>query len=172
MAAGEGRRLRPVTERWPKPILPIDGKPVVAMLLRELAAAGIELGAHTVTHPDLSRLDRESCLREMVESREAIERLTGATVRTFAYPFCRYGDAAVAAAREAGFLAAVTCEGRGGWAPYEMKRALLTGKDGFSSFLLKAADAYQPLFESVPGRAARATTRAARRRVRALGEQP
>jgi dTDP-glucose pyrophosphorylase len=41
MAAGEGRRLRPLTERWPKPILPIDGRPVIATLLRELAAAGI-----------------------------------------------------------------------------------------------------------------------------------
>jgi glucose-1-phosphate thymidylyltransferase len=41
MAAGEGTRLRPLTERWPKPILPIDGRPVVATLLRELAAAGV-----------------------------------------------------------------------------------------------------------------------------------
>src|SRR5438552_3342416 len=39
MAAGEGRRLRPLTERWPKPVLPIDGRPVLATLLRELAAA-------------------------------------------------------------------------------------------------------------------------------------
>jgi NDP-sugar pyrophosphorylase family protein len=39
MAAGEGTRLRPLTERWPKPVLPIDGKPVVATLLRELARA-------------------------------------------------------------------------------------------------------------------------------------
>jgi NDP-sugar pyrophosphorylase family protein len=40
MAAGEGTRLRPLTERWPKPILPIDGRPVIASLLRELAYAG------------------------------------------------------------------------------------------------------------------------------------
>jgi NDP-sugar pyrophosphorylase family protein len=39
MAAGEGRRLRPLTERWPKPVLPIDGRPVIASLARELAAA-------------------------------------------------------------------------------------------------------------------------------------
>ncbi len=39
MAAGEGRRLRPLTETWPKPVLPIDGRPVLATLLRELAAA-------------------------------------------------------------------------------------------------------------------------------------
>jgi CTP:molybdopterin cytidylyltransferase MocA len=40
MAAGEGRRLRPLTERWAKPVLPIDGRPVLATLLRELAAGG------------------------------------------------------------------------------------------------------------------------------------
>lgn len=40
MAAGEGTRLRPLTERWPKPVLPIDGRPVLATLLREVAAAG------------------------------------------------------------------------------------------------------------------------------------
>jgi NDP-sugar pyrophosphorylase family protein len=40
MAAGEGTRLRPLTERWPKPVLPVDGRPVIATLLRELAAAG------------------------------------------------------------------------------------------------------------------------------------
>src|SRR5437763_1711131 len=40
LAAGEGRRLRPVTERWPKAVLPIDGRPVVGTLLRELRRAG------------------------------------------------------------------------------------------------------------------------------------
>jgi NDP-sugar pyrophosphorylase family protein len=39
MAAGEGTRMRPLTLRWPKPLLPIDGRPVLATLLRELAAA-------------------------------------------------------------------------------------------------------------------------------------
>jgi NDP-sugar pyrophosphorylase family protein len=42
MAAGEGRRLRPLTESWPKPVLPIDGVPVIAALMRELAASGLE----------------------------------------------------------------------------------------------------------------------------------
>lgn len=41
MAAGEGRRLRPLTERWAKPVLPIDGRPVIATLLRGLAEAGV-----------------------------------------------------------------------------------------------------------------------------------
>ena len=40
MAAGEGRRLRPLTERWPKPLLPVDGRPVLGSLLRELVGGG------------------------------------------------------------------------------------------------------------------------------------
>ena len=42
LAAGVGSRLRPLTERWAKPVLPIDGRPVIATLLRELAAAAVE----------------------------------------------------------------------------------------------------------------------------------
>jgi NDP-sugar pyrophosphorylase family protein len=42
MAAGDGRRLRPLTERYAKAVLPIDGRPVIVTLLHELRAAGIE----------------------------------------------------------------------------------------------------------------------------------
>jgi NDP-sugar pyrophosphorylase family protein len=42
MAAGEGTRLRPLTERWAKPVLPIDGRAVLSTFLRELAAARCE----------------------------------------------------------------------------------------------------------------------------------
>jgi NDP-sugar pyrophosphorylase family protein len=48
MAAGEGSRLRPITESWPKPVLPIDGRAVIATLLRDLAAARVER-AYVVT---------------------------------------------------------------------------------------------------------------------------
>ena len=39
IAAGLGTRLRPLTERYAKPVLPIDGQPVISRLLRELADA-------------------------------------------------------------------------------------------------------------------------------------
>ena len=42
MAAGEGRRLRPLTDRYAKPVLPIDGRPVIVGVLHELRGAGIE----------------------------------------------------------------------------------------------------------------------------------
>jgi NDP-sugar pyrophosphorylase family protein len=50
MAAGEGRRLRPLTERWAKPALPIDGRPVVGTLLRELATAGVQQATVVTGH--------------------------------------------------------------------------------------------------------------------------
>ena len=131
--------------------------------LRELVAAGFEIGAHTVSHPDLSRLGFDECLREMRESRDELERTLGVEVRTFAYPSCHYGPAAVEAARAAGFTAAVTCQGLGSWKRYELRRSLVSGKDGTASFLVKLTGLYEPLFGQPARPALRAaTTRAYR----------
>lgn len=50
MAAGLGLRLRPLTERYAKPVLPIDGRPVIARLLRELFAGGCRSATVVVGH--------------------------------------------------------------------------------------------------------------------------
>ena len=42
MAAGAGTRLQPVSELWPKAVLPIDGRAVLAALLHDLRAAECE----------------------------------------------------------------------------------------------------------------------------------
>jgi peptidoglycan/xylan/chitin deacetylase (PgdA/CDA1 family) len=138
--------------------------------LLDLHAAGVELGAHTVTHPNMEELSYEENLDEIVRSRDFLRDLTGEPVRTFAYPFCKYNDDAMRAARDAGFEAAVTCQWRGSWDPFEMKRVMITGKDGPPSFALKAWEMYGRLFHSAPGRVARTATRGVRRRVRAARE--
>jgi peptidoglycan/xylan/chitin deacetylase (PgdA/CDA1 family) len=143
-----------------------EARMMTAAEVRALAAAGIEIGAHSVTHSDLSELDFESCLREMTESRLSLEKMTGTSVRTFAYPYCRYGKDAVEAARAAGFSTAVTCQGHGSWDPYTLKRSLITGKDALPTFLLKLTDVYQPLFDSLPVRFVRSSTRGLRERHR------
>ncbi len=122
--------------------------------LRELAAAGWELGAHTVTHADLATLDYDGCVREIEGSCEALERILGAPVETVAYPFGSYGPAAVSAARNAGLLAAVTT-GSGSWEPYELTRAMIGAADPFVVVLLKMTDRYEPLLRLVPLRAIR-----------------
>ena len=42
LAAGRGERLRPLTERMPKPMIPIGGEPLIVHQLRWLRRAGIE----------------------------------------------------------------------------------------------------------------------------------
>ncbi len=74
------------------------------------AAARIELGAHSVSHPLMSRLPYAEQLGEARQSKRAVEALAGRAVESFAYPYGDFSDSSVAAAREAGFQSACTCD--------------------------------------------------------------
>jgi peptidoglycan/xylan/chitin deacetylase (PgdA/CDA1 family) len=126
--------------------------------VRALAAAGWEIGAHTMTHPDLSQLDYDGCLSEIESSRDALAKMSGARIETFAYPFGHYGPAAVAATRDAGLRAAVTT-GSGSWAPFTLTRAMISSRDPLAITLLKMADRYEPLVGSPVLRFARYASR-------------
>lgn len=136
--------------------------------LLELDAAGVELGAHTVSHADLALLDLAACRDEIEGSRAHLQALLGHPVDAFAYPYFRFGPSALTAVREAGFASAVTGGGLGGWDPLRLERAMITGRDGTASFLAKLAGVYHPLHGSRDGVAARRLTRSTRRVVRGL----
>ncbi len=75
--------------------------------IRELSADGMKLGAHTLTHPFLTRVRSDETLqREILGSKEIIERRTGAAVTSLAYPFGQYDERVVLAAKAAGFSSA------------------------------------------------------------------
>lgn len=42
LAGGEGIRLRPYTTVLPKPLLPVNGKPIIEIIIRQLAKSGVE----------------------------------------------------------------------------------------------------------------------------------
>jgi len=55
--------------------------------VRELSALGIEIGAHTRTHPDLRTLSGQQLEEEVAGSCAEISDYTGQAVESFAYPF-------------------------------------------------------------------------------------
>lgn len=50
LAAGKGTRMRPFSEHWPKPILPVLGKPLMAYQLEMMAGLGIRKVVVVVGH--------------------------------------------------------------------------------------------------------------------------
>lgn len=79
-------------------------------MIHALAASGIEIGAHTVSHPILTRLDETAARHEIEESKRRLEELSGRKVRFFAYPNGKFGidfdQRHMDLARQAGFEAA------------------------------------------------------------------
>jgi peptidoglycan/xylan/chitin deacetylase (PgdA/CDA1 family) len=57
--------------------------------IRELAAAGIEFGAHTMTHPALDTVESERARIELEGSKRTVAEWTGMPCRVFAYPYGR-----------------------------------------------------------------------------------
>jgi peptidoglycan/xylan/chitin deacetylase (PgdA/CDA1 family) len=140
-----------------------DGAIATETELRQLAAAGWELGTHTSTHADLSRLDYGACRREIDASCGVLGPIAGERVQTLAYPFGRYGAAAIAAARDAGLLAAVATCSRS-WEPYELTRAMIGSADPFPVVLLRLTDRCERMLRSTPLRLARRATEHMRER--------
>jgi peptidoglycan/xylan/chitin deacetylase (PgdA/CDA1 family) len=78
--------------------------------LKELDARGHEIGAHTVTHPKLTRVSSSTVREEMRASRTFLEELLQKPVRSFAYPKGDYNVDVRDAAEKEGFEVAVTIE--------------------------------------------------------------
>ena len=80
--------------------------------VRMLRSAGMEIGAHTVSHPILRTLSAGEARDEIAESREHLQALLGEPVRLFAYPNGRpnldYSAEHTRIVRELGFDAAVS----------------------------------------------------------------
>ncbi len=78
----------------------------------QLHRSGIEIGGHTIHHPIVARMDGAAARAEIAGGKAALESITGAPVRTFAYPNGRPGRDYLAEhvdiVRDAGFEVAVS----------------------------------------------------------------
>ncbi len=64
---------------------------------KELLASGMTIGAHSLSHPRLSKMSDEMAWKEISESRRQLEDVLGQPIWAFAYPF---GDPAAVSGRE------------------------------------------------------------------------
>jgi peptidoglycan/xylan/chitin deacetylase (PgdA/CDA1 family) len=89
-----------------------------AAQVRELAACGMEVGSHSLSHPFMTELDAASLEREAVASRQFLENLLGRQVESFSYPFGDVNDRVRQAVARAGYrVACGTRRGRNPAAP-------------------------------------------------------
>jgi peptidoglycan/xylan/chitin deacetylase (PgdA/CDA1 family) len=133
--------------------------------LRTLAAAGMTIGAHTMSHPILSQIAIDLAYIEIVESKTKLESALQKKIWAFAYPF---GDAVsvtrqvLAIPKEAGYLAAFLNFGGGlgmNLPPFALPRLHMTAEmslpeleahvSGFHMRLQQRAGRSAPQFEVV-----------------------
>jgi peptidoglycan/xylan/chitin deacetylase (PgdA/CDA1 family) len=82
------------TNEWPGQLARVPRLPLLtAAGLRELNAAGFEVGCHGLTHAALDGLSRAEADREVVGSQRALEDALGRPVDLLAYPYGRSGTA-------------------------------------------------------------------------------
>ncbi|MFD9023222.1 polysaccharide deacetylase family protein [Streptomyces parvulus] len=105
--------------------------------VRELAAAGVEIGGHSHTHPQLDQLGEERLRFELIHCKEIVSDQLGTAPASFAYPY-GYSDRRVRrAVRETGYAQALAVGNglaRRAQGPYALRRVTVRRRTGPEEF--------------------------------------
>ena len=85
--------------------------------IRSLAERGHEIGAHSVSHPFLTRLSDEQLWHEIYDNKVYLESVTEQSIDFFAYPFGDWNNRVAAAVEDAGYRGALHAWGGRHWSP-------------------------------------------------------
>jgi peptidoglycan/xylan/chitin deacetylase (PgdA/CDA1 family) len=120
--------------------------------LRQLQAAGWEVGSHSRTHPDLALLDATALEEELGGSRQECEAELQRPCTSLAYPFSSYDDRVKDAARDAGYASGLILDSQLAIPPqslpsragasadrFELVRAGIYRHDGMGRFIAKTS---------------------------------
>ena len=107
-AAGQQALVERLQREWDMPDAAghPDCRPMTWAQLREMHAAGMEIGSHGVDHRMLAKLSPAAMREEVAGSKQAIEAALGVPVTAMSYPVGgrdAYDDAVMAATRDAGY---------------------------------------------------------------------
>ncbi|MFD9466632.1 polysaccharide deacetylase family protein [Streptomyces sp. NPDC060027] len=143
--------------------------------VRELDAAGIEIGGHTVTHPQLDTLPRAAVREEVAGCKRRIEDALGHRVDSFAYPHGYSSRTVRSLVREAGWTSAAAIRAASAFSserddPLRFARLMVradTGRDRFALWTSGEGAPVAPFAEGLRTRGWRAY-----RRARAVAGRP
>lgn len=140
------------TNRWDRAAGEREERLLDAEGLRQVAAAGIEIGSHGLCHRDLTAIPDAALADEAAGSRAALEAVLGRPVTTFCYPYGRLDARARAAGAAAGYRAAVSIRGQAGAVNgdlFALPREIVNPGDSAFELKLKARGLY-PLWSRLP----------------------
>ncbi|WP_217238831.1 polysaccharide deacetylase family protein [Streptomyces sp. AC555_RSS877] len=103
----------------------------------ELAAAGVEIGGHSHTHPQLDQLDDAALRHELIHCREIVTDELGTAPASFAYPYGYSSRRVRQAVRETGYgqaLAVGNSLARRRQGPYALRRVTVRRSTGVEEF--------------------------------------
>ena len=69
---------------------------------------GMDIGGHTLTHPDLTNISLESAKKEINDCRVDLEKKFGTSVNDFCYPFGKFNEVISYLVEDSGYLSATT----------------------------------------------------------------
>lgn len=110
--------------------------------LMKMAQSGMEIGSHTLSHADLSKISSARQKNEIMDSKKQLEDLLSLSVKSFAYPYGQYDDSSLEYVQQAGYQFA--CTVRPGWFnneknPLLLRRICINLDDSLSTFSRKLA---------------------------------
>jgi peptidoglycan/xylan/chitin deacetylase (PgdA/CDA1 family) len=111
--------------------------------VREMQAAGITFGSHSMAHRDLTTLGEQECERDLRDSRLLLEDALHGPIRLLAYPRGRHDVRVRRSAQRAGFSHAFTLpEGPEDPGPYAIPRVGIWGHNGLWALRVKSSRWY------------------------------
>jgi peptidoglycan/xylan/chitin deacetylase (PgdA/CDA1 family) len=140
------------TNRWDAAAGERREELLAAADLARLAAAGVEIGCHGLTHRELAGLGEAELRQETAGARAALAAALGRPVATFCYPYGRFDEGARAAVCAAGYGAAAGIHGHPGARPgdlHALPRMIVNPGESRFERSLKARGLY-PLWSRLP----------------------
>jgi peptidoglycan/xylan/chitin deacetylase (PgdA/CDA1 family) len=112
---------------------------------RTLVEAGFEIGAHSMTHPDLTQCDPNRLTGEVAGVKALLEQRLGREIVSFSYPYGRHDSRVRESAGRAGYRLACTSRygiNRTSGSCYNVARTEVTGMDRLVDFRRKLQGKY------------------------------